>query len=229
MFVLAYTEELLAAQEGGLNATIKQTARKHGVAGFTDVANDLEKVSEQKSVVDEAKGMTLTEISRTVEEINDSINDRKVCGGRVGRGWGGVIRVQPSIHRSGRDSARASLSLTRCTSVPSVCAPPCTTLGLPSTGVPDRTPVPGPLPFSLQVRLAPHIKKLRLVRAQFAELEGEHGGVKQQYDAAMSQYEARVNSIESEVSPAAPPPPLSVMTRFPAAPAFFSLSRSTCG
>ena len=105
MFVLAYTEELLAAQEGGLNATIKQTARKHGVAGFTDVANDLEKVSEQKSVVDEAKGMTLTEISRTVEEINDSINDRKV---------GGSIRVLPSIHQSDRVSARASLSLARC-------------------------------------------------------------------------------------------------------------------
>ena len=44
VFVLAYTEELLAAQEAGLNQSIKQTAKKHGVAGFTDVANDLEKV-----------------------------------------------------------------------------------------------------------------------------------------------------------------------------------------
>jgi len=82
VFVLAYTEELLAAQEAGLSTSIKQTAKKHGVAGFTDVANDLEKVSEQKSVVDEAKGMTLTEISKTVEEINASINDRKVGVGR---------------------------------------------------------------------------------------------------------------------------------------------------
>ena len=66
MFVLAYTEELLQTQEAGLNSQIKQTARKHGVAGFADVATDLEKVSEQKSMIDEVKGMTLAEISKTV-------------------------------------------------------------------------------------------------------------------------------------------------------------------
>ncbi|GAX78455.1 hypothetical protein CEUSTIGMA_g5895.t1 [Chlamydomonas eustigma] len=126
VFVLAYTEELLQAQEEALNTSIKKTAKKHGVAGFTDVANDLEKVSEQKSLIDEVKGMTLAEISKTVEEINASINDRKV-------------------------------------------------------------------------RLAPHIKKLRLVRQQFADLEAEHNSLKQQYDASMSQYDNRVSSIESEV------------------------------
>ena len=50
-----------------------------------------------------------------------------------------------------------------------------------------------------QTRLAPHIKKLRTVRQQFADLEAEHAGTKQQYDVAMSQYESRVSSIESEV------------------------------
>jgi hypothetical protein len=69
VFVLAYTEELLQEQENSLNSGIKQTAKKHGVAGFADVANDLEKVSEQKSVIDEVKGMTLSEISKTVEEV----------------------------------------------------------------------------------------------------------------------------------------------------------------
>lgn len=127
VFVLAYTEELLQEQEGGLNSKLKQTAKKHGVAGFADVANDLEKVSEQKSVIDEVKGMTLAEISKTVEEINASISERKV-------------------------------------------------------------------------RLAPQIKKLRLVRQEFATLEAEHLGSKQQYDAAMSQYEARVSSLENEVN-----------------------------
>ena len=43
------------------------------VQGFADVANAMEKVSEQKSVIDEEKGMTLVEISRTVEEISSSI------------------------------------------------------------------------------------------------------------------------------------------------------------
>jgi CRISPR/Cas system-associated protein Csm6 len=51
-----------------------------------------------------------------------------------------------------------------------------------------------------QVRLAPQIKKLRVVRQQFAELESEHAGRKQQYDAAMSQYESRVSTLENEVS-----------------------------
>lgn len=78
VFVLAYTEELLMEQEAALNSNLKQTARKHGVAGFTDVANDLENVSAQKSAIDEIKGMTLNEISKTVEEINSSINERKV-------------------------------------------------------------------------------------------------------------------------------------------------------
>ncbi len=45
--------------------------------GFTDVAQHLEKVSEAKSQMDEEKGMTLIEISRTVEEINNAINQRK--------------------------------------------------------------------------------------------------------------------------------------------------------
>jgi intraflagellar transport protein 81 len=52
-----------------------------------------------------------------------------------------------------------------------------------------------------QVRLAPQIKKLRVVRQQFAELESEHAGRKQQYDAAMSQYESRVSTLENEVRP----------------------------
>ena len=51
-----------------------------------------------------------------------------------------------------------------------------------------------------KVRLAPQIKKLRLVRQEFATLEAEHTGSKQQYDAAMSQYESRVSSLETEVN-----------------------------
>ncbi|KAG1672417.1 hypothetical protein FOA52_013202 [Chlamydomonas sp. UWO 241] len=125
VFVLAYTEELLADQEGSLNKNLAATARKQGVAGFADVANDLEKVSEQKSVADEAKGMTLQEISRTVEEINNSIADRKV-------------------------------------------------------------------------RLAPQIKKLRMVRQAFAELEAEHAQSKVSYDTAMAQFEQRVGSVQTE-------------------------------
>lgn len=41
------------------------------------MAAHLEKVSEAKSVMDEEKGMTLAEISRTVEDINAAINERK--------------------------------------------------------------------------------------------------------------------------------------------------------
>lgn len=77
-FVLAYTEELLAAQEAELQGALKTIERKQGIAGFADVVSGMEKVSEAKSQIDEVKGMTLQEISHTVEEINTSINERKV-------------------------------------------------------------------------------------------------------------------------------------------------------
>jgi intraflagellar transport protein 81 len=45
--------------------------------GFASVAADMEKVSEVKSAADEAKGAVLEEISRTVEDINAAIKERK--------------------------------------------------------------------------------------------------------------------------------------------------------
>mmetsp|Transcript_19160 Transcript_19160/g.53649 ORF Transcript_19160/g.53649 Transcript_19160/m.53649 type:complete len:674 (-) Transcript_19160:217-2238(-) len=77
VFVLAYTEEVLASEEERLLRALKSVEKKQGVAGFSDVVSGIEKVSEQKSAVDEIKGMTLAEISSTVEHINKSINDRK--------------------------------------------------------------------------------------------------------------------------------------------------------
>ncbi|GFR42598.1 hypothetical protein Agub_g3529 [Astrephomene gubernaculifera] len=77
VFVLAHTEELLAAQEAAMLEKVKKVEKQQGISGFTDVAQHLEKVSEAKSQMDEEKGMTLIEISRTVEEINNAINQRK--------------------------------------------------------------------------------------------------------------------------------------------------------
>ncbi|MEW5299244.1 MAG: hypothetical protein WDW36_002278 [Sanguina aurantia] len=77
VFTLSHTEELLSQQEGIFADGVKKIERKQGVTGFTDVAAHLEKVSEAKSVMDEEKGMTLAEISRTVEDINAAINERK--------------------------------------------------------------------------------------------------------------------------------------------------------
>ncbi|PNW70526.1 hypothetical protein CHLRE_17g723600v5 [Chlamydomonas reinhardtii] len=77
VFVLAHTEELLASQEGGLLEKVKRLEKQQGISGFTETAQHLEKVSEAKSQMDEEKGMTLIEISRTVEEINNAINQRK--------------------------------------------------------------------------------------------------------------------------------------------------------
>ncbi|EFJ53072.1 hypothetical protein VOLCADRAFT_78702 [Volvox carteri f. nagariensis] len=77
VFVLAHTEELLAAQEQAMVDKVKKIEKQQGITGFTDVAQHLEKVSEAKSQMDEEKGMTLIEISRTVEEINNAINQRK--------------------------------------------------------------------------------------------------------------------------------------------------------
>eukprot|EP00798_Chlamydomonas_sp_ICE-L_P015561 gene15561-21655_t len=142
VFVLAYTEELLQSQESALT----EEAGCH----------------EEKSVLDEAKGMTLSEISRTVEEINASINDRK-------------LRLAPQIKKLRTVRQQFSVGAT--------------VIGMGGEGGAE-----------CKLRLVPQIKKLRTVRQQFSELESDHNGRKQTYDAAMSQFQSRTATLEAEVS-----------------------------
>lgn len=76
--VLARTESLLKGRVGDIDAFLKRLEEKKGVAGYTTVMSDLEKVSKLKSRIDESKSATLQEISRIVEDIQKTIEEKKV-------------------------------------------------------------------------------------------------------------------------------------------------------
>jgi intraflagellar transport protein 81 len=76
--VLARTESLLKGRVGDIDAFLKRLEEKKGVAGYTAVQSDLEKVSKLKSRIDESKSATLQEISRIVEDIQKTIEEKKV-------------------------------------------------------------------------------------------------------------------------------------------------------
>jgi intraflagellar transport protein 81 len=75
--VLAHTEALLRGRAGDTDAFLRRLEEKKGVAGYTGVQSDLEKVSALKARIDESKGATLNEISRIVEDINRAIKEKK--------------------------------------------------------------------------------------------------------------------------------------------------------
>ena len=76
--VLARTEAILRGRVGDIDGFLRALEEKKGIAGYTAVAGDLEKVSKLKSRVDESKSATLGEISRIVEDIQSTIEERKV-------------------------------------------------------------------------------------------------------------------------------------------------------
>jgi intraflagellar transport protein 81 len=59
----------LEKSKSELTGELKQLEKKHGVIGFHDMKEGLEKISEQKGEIDEKKGQTMEEISRVVLEI----------------------------------------------------------------------------------------------------------------------------------------------------------------
>ena len=75
--VLARTEAILRSRVGDIDGFLRALEEKKGIAGYTAVAGDLEKVSKLKSSVDESKGATLAEISRIVEDIQRAVEEKK--------------------------------------------------------------------------------------------------------------------------------------------------------
>ncbi|KAL2920089.1 hypothetical protein HK105_200155 [Polyrhizophydium stewartii] len=72
--ILQRTEEILRAKETTLKDMIHAVEKKSGVVGFHAAQEALEKVSEKKSEVDEAKGRTLNEISGIIQTLMATIN-----------------------------------------------------------------------------------------------------------------------------------------------------------
>ena len=75
--VLARTVEVLGAREAGLQHHLAAMERDHGVSGFRDTRESLERVAGEKAGLDERKGATLEEMSGLVHQLTLRIGERK--------------------------------------------------------------------------------------------------------------------------------------------------------
>ncbi|ORY38172.1 hypothetical protein BCR33DRAFT_754577 [Rhizoclosmatium globosum] len=75
--ILQRTEQILRTREHTMNASLSEIERRSGVPGYHAQRDNLEKVSERKSEMDELKGKTLNEISEIISSIVSSINEKK--------------------------------------------------------------------------------------------------------------------------------------------------------
>ncbi|KAL4220507.1 Intraflagellar transport protein 81 [Mactra antiquata] len=75
--VLSRTEEILRMRDENIDQQLSALESKHGVGGYRQTQEHLEKVSSKKSNLDHTKGQTLEEISDMVKVLNKSIAEKK--------------------------------------------------------------------------------------------------------------------------------------------------------
>jgi intraflagellar transport protein 81 len=75
--ILNRTIEILSSKEENLNKLVLVFEKKMGIVGYNEAKETLEKVSERKEKVDDAKGKTLAEISNIVSELVATIEQKK--------------------------------------------------------------------------------------------------------------------------------------------------------
>ena len=75
--VLARTDGILQGREQQVKETMASVAEEKGVAGFLDTRETIEKVSTLKGDADQQKGAELDKMSRTVEQLNAAILEKK--------------------------------------------------------------------------------------------------------------------------------------------------------
>ncbi|KAJ3417510.1 Intraflagellar transport protein 81 [Chytridiales sp. JEL 0842] len=75
--ILQRTEEILMNRKQGMSATLTEMEKRSGVVGYHADRENLEKVSERKSELDEVKGKTLNEISDIISSLMTTINEKK--------------------------------------------------------------------------------------------------------------------------------------------------------
>lgn len=75
--VLSYTQKTLEEQFEALRAEIQRIEETLGIKGYSDKAENLNKVTDEKNAVEEIKGKTLEELSRIVQDIMVTIRDRR--------------------------------------------------------------------------------------------------------------------------------------------------------
>lgn len=75
--VLARTEEILRQRDENIDQQLSILETKHGVGGYRQTQEELEKVSSKKSTLDHKKGQTLEEISDMVKILTKKIAEKK--------------------------------------------------------------------------------------------------------------------------------------------------------
>jgi len=75
--VLNRTEQILKARDENLSEFMAQREQEKGVSGYQKTEEELQQISEKKTVTDRQKGQTLEEISKIVTDINIALKDRK--------------------------------------------------------------------------------------------------------------------------------------------------------
>jgi intraflagellar transport protein 81 len=75
--VLSRTEQILAHRARQHEVDVEKLEASKGIAGYVDTEQELNTVSDKKAEIDMAKGQTLNEISKIVEEINHQIRMKK--------------------------------------------------------------------------------------------------------------------------------------------------------
>ncbi|XP_078083589.1 intraflagellar transport protein 81 homolog [Mustelus asterias] len=77
--VLQRTEEILKQRHEAIQQQLQAVEAKHGITGFSDTQEELERVSALKSELDEVKGRTLDEMSEMVKKLNALIAEKKTA------------------------------------------------------------------------------------------------------------------------------------------------------
>ncbi|XP_069789418.1 intraflagellar transport protein 81 homolog isoform X1 [Narcine bancroftii] len=75
--VLQRTEEILKQRHEAVQQQLQVIEAKHGITGFSDTQEELERVSALKSELDEVKGRTLDEMSEMIKKLNTLIAEKK--------------------------------------------------------------------------------------------------------------------------------------------------------
>ncbi|KAJ3014255.1 UNVERIFIED_CONTAM: Intraflagellar transport protein 81 [Siphonaria sp. JEL0065] len=75
--ILQRTEQILRTRQQSMDSSLSEIERRSGVPGYHAQRDNLEKVSERKSEIDELKGKTLNEISEIISSLVNGINEKK--------------------------------------------------------------------------------------------------------------------------------------------------------
>ncbi|TGZ63548.1 hypothetical protein CRM22_006877 [Opisthorchis felineus] len=75
--ILTRTVERLRAEEAEAKRVLAATEASQGISGYWETQNNLEKVSEQMSALNEQKGVTLEEMSQIVQQLTNRINAKR--------------------------------------------------------------------------------------------------------------------------------------------------------